>query len=126
MEPIILYVVISEEPFTAGACRSIALNNEQVTLPSKERSAMFKPFTVIIAPVDVRDRYAEFFAMCSGREVPFCSSSFRCDLELREVLEDFQLWEKSQIVSAENGRLLPLVLRAALGWNPALCWTWSI
>lgn len=110
MEPIILYVVISEEPFAAGARRYIALNNEQVTLPSEEHSAMFKPFTVIIAPVDAQDRYAEVFAMCLGREMPFCSSRLCCDLELREVLEDFQLWEESQTASAEDWRLLPWVL----------------
>lgn len=85
METIILYVVISEEPFTAGARHYIALNNKQVTLPSKEHSAMFKPFIVIIAAVDVQDGCAECFAVCLGREVPFCSSSFLLrDLELQE------------------------------------------
>ena len=76
MEAIILYVVISEEPFTAGARHYIALSNEQVTLQSKEHSAMFKPFTVIIATVDVQDRCAECFATYLCRETPFCSSSF--------------------------------------------------
>lgn len=76
MEAIILYVVISEEPFTAGAWHSIALSNEQVTLQSKEHSAMFKPFKVIIAAVDDQDRCAECFATYLCRETPFCSSSF--------------------------------------------------
>lgn len=85
METVILYVVISEEPFTTGAWHYIALNNKQVTPPSKEHSAMFKPFIAIIAAVDVQDGYAECFAMCLGREVPFCSSTFLLrDVELQE------------------------------------------
>lgn len=89
METIILYVVISEEPFTAGARHYIALSNEQVTLRSKEHSAMFKPFTVIIAAVDVQDRCAECFAIYLCRETPFRSSRFWFVIESSEVLEDF-------------------------------------
>lgn len=89
METIILYVVISQEPFTAGAWHYIALSNEQVALRSKEHSAVFKPFTVIIATVGVRDRCAECFATYLCREMPFCSSSFRFVFESLEVLEDF-------------------------------------
>lgn len=61
LETVILYVVISEEPFTAGAWHCVAHSNKQVTLLSKEHFAVFKAFKVIIATVDVQDRCAEEF-----------------------------------------------------------------
>lgn len=76
METIILYVVISEEPFTAGAWHYVALSNQQVTLLSKEHSAMFKAVKVIIATVDVQDRCTGSFATYLCRETQFCSSRF--------------------------------------------------
>jgi len=60
--------------FTAGAWHYVALSNKQVTLQSKEHSAMFSPFTVIIAAVDVQDRCVQCFPTYLCREMLLCSS----------------------------------------------------
>lgn len=81
MEPVILYVVISEESFIEGAWHYIVLSNGQVILQNNEHSTMFKPFMVVIATADGQDRRAECFATYLCREKPFCFMG--CDLELK-------------------------------------------
>lgn len=88
----------------------------------KEHSALLKPFPLLIAALDTRDRCAECFATCLCREAPLCSRlgfCFGCDLELRGAGGGFFWYHLSylkelQVVSGEGDASAFLV--------GSLCW----